>query len=1315
VISFTTKLIRKLAYLLAALIIFAALLVSIMRLLTPVLNEHRAQFEKLASRLLEMPVIIHSVEVRWHGYSPEIVLSNVTVMDPDTQKPKLNLALLEIDFSIWRTLLERQVFVRSMTIAGMKLNITQVESGEVQIGDFAALNIKDSMTGSAVKTDSTFAWIFSQPLLAMENIDITYSYSNAPDRSILIDSLSLSNKANHHIVNGQAILRQDLPVKMNLHLAWDGDVRKMKEAKGHFYAYFEGLSLSQWFSKMSWSGVQVKKGLASIKVWASWENNEWNKIQTTFQIYSLELYSDVQQRAELIERMSGNVGWRREGDTQIISGAQVFIDFPYHLWPVTNFSVKYTKDSTDDIVLNSLQFNYLNLADTMRVVSLTDNLLSDDLRQKISTLNPRGEIQNLQASAAAPLAMTDINNLDLTAGFSGLTLNPWQTFPGVSNFKGDVKWNKTKGSLKLDGSHVFVTVHQLFHKPLYFEQLAADVAVEKLPQGGWKTAANNIFISNADLELNTRFSVTVPETDSPDVDFSADFKVHNLTHLINYFPEKILDPDLDKWLTGAFSQSKSLEGRALIKGLWKDFPFENNNGQFSVTAKLNDLDLNFAPDWPALNNMMGDITFAGRSMTVNVASGKIASVPVSKIVATIPYIGDDAPQILHVDGTIQTDLQDGLQFIHTSPLQKTVGKDLESMRLIGPMMLKLGLIVPLKHPDKTTVTGVVSITNAGLMLPQWKLAFIKLNGAFQFTEQDISANNMTGELFGAPATLKLYTEKNKTPVKVHADIESIITTQALENWSKVSLSVIVQGDATYEARLLMTPGSGGTQMTLLSDLKGMTVSLPAPYAKSGVAAGTFKLDLSPGTGDMLKVKLNYNKLISAALDLQNTEKEIKLTSAELRLGGGDADFQTSPGLVLTGKLKELDVNKWRDYFTTLRDKMQPAVKVAARTDLTSQLKMLRQVDLSTDLFVIMNQQLHQARIQLSHSDSAWSINIDSKEISGAITLPFNLDKEPVQGNFQHIYLGATQTKKQNLDPGTLPAMNLQSDDTRVGDITLGHVTLEVLPSSRGVQIRQLRIEQPLLNLNAVGEWVGTTGRYNSKLQGEMDSPKVSDLLNEWGLSTSNFIGGKGKVTFNLNWPDAPYALTLKGMTGNFSLDLGEGRIVELSDSSNAKIGLGRMLNIFSLSTLQRRLSLNFKDMTQKGYDFDYMKGDFTLRDGSAFSDNMKINGPIAKVEIQGRVGFAAKDFDIKLSITPYVTGSLPVVAAFAGGPIVGVAALLVDTVISKSMSRIITYHYNVTGPWTNPNWAPSSTPQSVSQPAQQSVKPQSNLQQNRKP
>jgi uncharacterized protein YhdP len=188
------------------------------------------------------------------------------------------------------------------------------------------------------------------------------------------------------------------------------------------------------------------------------------------------------------------------------------------------------------------------------------------------------------------------------------------------------------------------------------------------------------------------------------------------------------------------------------------------------------------------------------------------------------------------------------------------------------------------------------------------------------------------------------------------------------------------------------------------------------------------------------------------------------------------------------------------------------------------------------------------------------------------------------------------------------------------------------------------------------------------------------------------VSHKGQFNFDLNWHDAFYAPTLASLNGHASLDLGPGRIVDVGQNSGAKMDLGRMLSIFSLQTIPRRLSLDFSDIFQKGYSFDSLRGDYTISNGNVNTKNMRFDGPVAKVAIDGRIGLVKKDVNFELSVTPYVTSSIPVAATLiTANPLVGLGALAVNTVIGSEVSKAVTYHYAVSGPWSNPSWQTITT------------------------
>ena len=117
-------------------------------------------------------------------------------------------------------------------------------------------------------------------------------------------------------------------------------------------------------------------------------------------------------------------------------------------------------------------------------------------------------------------------------------------------------------------------------------------------------------------------------------------------------------------------------------------------------------------------------------------------------------------------------------------------------------------------------------------------------------------------------------------------------------------------------------------------------------------------------------------------------------------------------------------------------------------------------------------------------------------------------------------------------------------------------------------------------------------------------------------------------------------------------------------------GLGRVLNLLSLDTVQRRLNFDFSDVTQKGFAFDEFDADFQFGKGKVSSNKVSLKGPSANIESYGQADLENQEISGIIIMMPNVTGSLPVAAAIAAGnPAVGAAVWLVDKMVGKKNSR----------------------------------------------
>ena len=243
----------------------------------------------------------------------------------------------------------------------------------------------------------------------------------------------------------------------------------------------------------------------------------------------------------------------------------------------------------------------------------------------------------------------------------------------------------------------------------------------------------------------------------------------------------------------------------------------------------------------------------------------------------------------------------------------------------------------------------------------------------------------------------------------------------------------------------------------------------------------------------------------------------------------------------------------------------------------------------------------------------------------------------------------------------------------------------------GSKLIKLHLVVSKFNVEGSGDWLAVGDNQSSVFRGKISSSDVGGLLKHWDL-TSNVVGGRGIANFVFKWPNSPYQPTLQTISGNFSLNVVNGRIINLGRQTESKLGFGRVLNVLSLQSLPRRLTLDFSDLTQKGFAFDTMVGDCQLiGGGNAVVKKLNLDGEMAHINAYGRIGLKAQDYDIMLNVVPHISTSMPVTATatILGGPVGGVVGLIADNIFSsvtKKMTRkAMNYNYHITGSWDKPN------------------------------
>ncbi len=253
-----------------------------------------------------------------------------------------------------------------------------------------------------------------------------------------------------------------------------------------------------------------------------------------------------------------------------------------------------------------------------------------------------------------------------------------------------------------------------------------------------------------------------------------------------------------------------------------------------------------------------------------------------------------------------------------------------------------------------------------------------------------------------------------------------------------------------------------------------------------------------------------------------------------------------------------------------------------------------------------------------------------------------------------------------------PMISFHCKDFQKGETSFGEVRFRLNPQSYGYEIQNLIANARTFQFSANGKWQWDEEQSFTSLEGQLLSNNMSHTLKQLGYPSA-MREAKGKIQFNLTWPQSLFQFGFADAEGEARVSLRSGRILGVDP------GLGRIIGLLSIK--------NIGSMFKKGFVFDTLRTTLIFDHGVLKTDALSMDGPTAKIELTGNATIKSKEVDLKMTVTPKMVGTgLPLAAALAGGPAVGVGVWVFDQFMGSKLGEIpVTRHnYRVTGTWDSP-------------------------------
>ena len=180
----------------------------------------------------------------------------------------------------------------------------------------------------------------------------------------------------------------------------------------------------------------------------------------------------------------------------------------------------------------------------------------------------------------------------------------------------------------------------------------------------------------------------------------------------------------------------------------------------------------------------------------------------------------------------------------------------------------------------------------------------------------------------------------------------------------------------------------------------------------------------------------------------------------------------------------------------------------------------------------------------------------------------------------------------------------------IGNQSIGSLSIKSHPDHNKIKFDEIKFigDQIFLNLHGI-----TTAdkvkpsKLKTELQGKVLINDLGKLLNQLDIY-SNLKGTDTTITGKLSWNGSLSSFSSKSLFGKLEFKSQKGSI------SSIEHGIGRIISIFNLKALRRRLDLNFSDVSEQGFEFNMMQGDLVFKQETLTTKEIKINSILYKAE-----------------------------------------------------------------------------------------------------
>ncbi len=754
--------------------------------IVPRIGEFRPHLESVASKALGMPVRIGQISAQSGGMIPSFELRDVVLLDAGGREalrlPRLQAALSPA--SLWSLGFEQ------LLLDQPALEIRRAADGKVYVG---GLDISQQRGDSNAAAD----WFFSQTEFSIRGGTVRWidELRQAPPLALAAVDAVIRNGHRRHLMRLDATPPPEWGERFTLRgifrqPLFSVNAGRWTDWSGQLFADFSRVDASlarRYVVPADIGMVEVAGGQGSLRAWVDVKSGAITGGTADVALTGVDARFDKDLKPLALAGLEGRFeGQKLANGFRFSTEALRFTTREGLQWPGGNLALSYTGAEGQTGQKVELKADKLDLAALAQIANRLP--LGTSTHAMIASYSPKGLLETVeghwqdQPEAASPSAAARFAARGRVTGFEVASLasgkmsvstptHPLPGRPGISGATLDFDLTQAGGKAGVTVVSGALDLPGVFEDSrVPFDRLSMDVQW-KLEGEKIDTQLRNIKFANVDAEGQAQASwrssdakeakAALAKGHDPSLgmlDLQGSLSRGDGSRVHRYLP-LVLPEHVRHYVRDAVVKGDVNDVKFKVKGPVDRIPYSDPTaGEFRISTKVKNGLFAYVPktilakdavQWPALNDVRGELVFNRAALEVNAASARfvgLAGLQAVRVEARIPDLMHSAT--VEVDADLKGLVGDVLAYVNSSPVGSMTGGVLAKTRAGGAGDYALRLNLPLNSIDQSRVQGTISLPGNDVQLAPATPLLGRLKGVATFNENGFNILGAQARVLG---------------------------------------------------------------------------------------------------------------------------------------------------------------------------------------------------------------------------------------------------------------------------------------------------------------------------------------------------------------------------------------------------------------------------------------------------------------------------------------------------------------------------------------------------------------------------------------